>query len=100
MNARPNERQFRAYHKAKSEIWQHVREGIVPTTVASFAELHDYVDANTYGGFCDETGDWAFDSPEDGWTDETVAEMNHVQNALDQWIKGKPFEWTTGAVDL
>lgn len=34
----------------KVEILQDVRDGVVPYTVANFSELHDYVDANLYGG--------------------------------------------------
>lgn len=100
MNDRPNVRQHAAFRRARNEIRRDVAQGIVPKTVTSFAQLHDYVDANEYGGFTDETGDWAFDSPEDGWTEETVAEMNHVQNALDAWLKSRPFEWTTGVVEI
>jgi len=40
--------------RMKSEILEDIRTGKVPATVASFSELHDYVDANEYGGFCDD----------------------------------------------
>jgi hypothetical protein len=102
MSKQPNGRQRFAYFRAKSEIHADVRNGIVPKTVASFAELHDYVDANEYGGFCDEGPDtaWPWDGDDALWSLETQAEMNDVQNALDAWIKGRPFDWTTGAVDL
>ena len=36
--------------RAKTEVLAHVAAGIVPRTCASFSELHDYVDANGYGG--------------------------------------------------
>jgi hypothetical protein len=36
--------------RMKTEILDDVQKGIVPVTVASFSELHDYVDANVYGG--------------------------------------------------
>lgn len=106
MTTQPNARQRVAYFQAKAEIHADVAAGIVPKTVRSFAELHDYVDANVYGGFCEgEEGLWPFDGTDSdgstfGWTDETVTEMNDVQNALDEWIKRRPFDWTTGAVDL
>lgn len=36
--------------RMKAEILQDVKAGIVPSTVSEFAELHDFVDANCYGG--------------------------------------------------
>ena len=35
---------------AVAEILQDMREGRIPTSVRTFSELHDYVDANEYGG--------------------------------------------------
>jgi len=40
--------------RAQREIIDHVGAGVVPATVASFGELHDYVDANGYGGAFEE----------------------------------------------
>lgn len=62
--------------RAKREILAHVVAGIVPRTCASFSELHDYVDANGYGG--------AFERPFDN--NETDF-WNAVQDAVDRWIK-------------
>ena len=63
--------------RAKAEILADVASGTVPRTCASFSELHDYVDANGYGG--------AFERPFDnGDTDF----WNAVQDAVDSWIKG------------
>ena len=36
--------------RMKADILEDVIEGVVPRSVSSFSELHDYVDANTYGG--------------------------------------------------
>src|SRR4051812_26386223 len=36
--------------RMKAEIVEDVLNGIVPENVAGFSELHDYVDANVYGG--------------------------------------------------
>lgn len=36
--------------RMKSEILADIRNGIVPPAVAEFSQLHDYVDANCYGG--------------------------------------------------
>jgi len=39
-----------AVRRGNAEIARDIRDGIVPATVKSFGELHDYVDANAYGG--------------------------------------------------
>jgi hypothetical protein len=45
------ERLVRAvYETAWDEIITDMRNKIVPSTVRSFSELHDHVDANMYGG--------------------------------------------------
>ncbi len=62
--------------RAKTEILADVASGIVPSTCASFSELHDYVDANGYGG--------AFERPFDN--NETDF-WNAVQDTVDRWIK-------------
>jgi len=36
--------------RAKMEVLVDVAAGIVPVTNASFCQLHDYMDANGYGG--------------------------------------------------
>jgi hypothetical protein len=64
--------------RAKREVAADVASGLVPRGVESFAELHQYVDANGYGG--------AFEQP---WndTDEHLNFWNAVQDAVDRWIK-------------
>ena len=49
----------------------------MPFTVGSFSELHDYVDANTYGGLCDD------DSRAHWTTGDVIA----VQDRVDAWLK-------------
>ena len=73
---------------AKAQIGQDVSSGIVPVTCASFSELHDYADANEYGGLCGP------DMPILADDDSNLAEChahtdfcNAVQDALDRWIK-------------
>jgi hypothetical protein len=66
----------RVVERAKAEILADVASGTVPSTCASFSELHDYTDANGYGG--------AFDLPFDN--NETDF-WNAVQDAVDRWIK-------------
>ncbi len=70
---------------AKKAILEDINDGTVPTTVKSFSELHDYVDANEYL------------TPED--TDlPNIAEMgadilsaigNEVSDAIDEWLKSR-----------
>lgn len=56
------------------EIFEDVRAGKVPCQVSSFSELHDYVDANDYGGF----------SPSN---DAEVETMNRAQLIADEWLR-------------
>jgi len=83
-----------AIERSKLEILEDIKNGPVPATVSSFSELHDYVDANEYGGLC-EDGWWSL--PEDA-TDKQLAEnhglylrhldqANAVQDAVDAWLK-------------
>jgi hypothetical protein len=66
----------RVVERAKAEILADVAAGTVPNTCASFSELHDYTDANGYGG--------AFERPFDN---EETDFWNAVQDAVDAWIK-------------
>ena len=62
--------------RAKKEVLADVAAGVVPVTVASFSELHDYVDANGYGGAFEDD---APDTNDEMW--------DAVQCAIDDWIK-------------
>lgn len=63
---------------AQAEIIIDVRKGLIPCTVKSFSELHDYVDANEYGGICE--------LPLPRWMDDQYDVYNVLQGALDDWI--------------
>ena len=54
---------------AKSQILDDVADGTIPSTVATYSELHDYVDANMYGG-----------------DDLTSAEAGPLQEEIHAWI--------------
>lgn len=76
----------------KAEILRDIAIGRVPKTVASFSELHDYVDANYYGGFCDDkyVGEmWkAFGcTDDDGCPEEWYDFVNAAQNAINLWLR-------------
>lgn len=62
--------------RMKAEVLADIAAGVVPASVSSYAELHDHVDANGYGG--------AFEAPipADGW-----AFWDDAQCAVDAWLK-------------
>ena len=77
--------------RMKSEILADIASGKVPASVSSFSELHDYVDANEYGGFCDDdylTKLWAFYGAlsDDGCPAEVYEFTNAAQNAIETWL--------------
>ena len=83
--------------RAKREVLSDIADGTVPATVTSFSELHDYVDANGYGGGFEEDhpAGWVPAPENDSLTWETdeaesqkiTAFWNDVQNAVDAWLK-------------
>lgn len=70
--------------RAKREIMEDIRSGRVPKGVKRFSTLHEHIDANAYGGFCDEGPD-ALPSLPDGSVDNDA--INAVQDELDQWLR-------------
>lgn len=64
------------------QILSDMASGLVPKFVSSFSQLHDYVDANCYGGFCDDVVE---DYDEDMETH--VAFMNAAQSVVNLWLK-------------
>jgi hypothetical protein len=62
--------------RARREVLADVAAGTVPATVRSFSELHEYVDANGYGGAFEDDAPEAND---DIW--------NALQDAIDAWIR-------------
>lgn len=65
----------------------------MPRTVKTFAELHDYVDANEYGGFCEDkfTGELIeyFGGLDEhtGIPQKMLHFVNAAQNIIDVWIQ-------------
>ena len=81
-----------AIERSKAEILEDIETGIVPRTVADFSELHDYVDANEYGGLCSDAW-WCLPDDSDDATVENgwllhFEQSEAVQNAVDRWLKG------------
>lgn len=74
--------------RIKEEILYDIARGVVPSTCSSFSELHDYVDANCYGGFCDDEFSDKFGLPSDiGFSEEVYEFVNNAQMSIDQWLK-------------
>jgi hypothetical protein len=67
--------------RAKREVLADVAEGFVPAAVKTFSELHNYVDANCYGGACE------VDAPD---VDDEI--WNTLQDAIDVWIRSGKME--------
>jgi hypothetical protein len=68
-----------AIAQAKTEIAEDVAAGHIPATVETFADLHEYVDANMYGAEIERV---------EGDVESMIDAVNAVQGALDAWIKG------------
>ncbi len=77
-----------AVSRAQSEILADVTAGVVPVTCGSFAELHNYVDANEYGGACE-----SFSGSE-----EHCEFWNAVHDDLNEWIEEGGLREATGAM--
>lgn len=77
--------------RAKAEILEDITTGRVPSSVSTFSELHDYVDANEYGGLCEDDL-WPEEPDEDPSRGERMADLaNEVQGAVDVWLRaGRP----------
>lgn len=71
----------------KREILEDIRDGTVPATVKTFSELHDYVDANCYGGLCDSDLMDELAGDDGVSMDRIIDFANEVQGIIDQWIK-------------
>jgi hypothetical protein len=75
--------------RGKAEILEDIHAGIVPADIKCFGDLHDYVDANCYGGLCDD------DCTVPEAVMFTVADT--VAEALHQWIVSEtPFATPAG----
>jgi hypothetical protein len=71
---------------AQDEVREYVAAGVIPASVASFSDLHDYLDANTLGGLCDDGMPEACGS-HDAW----VTFGNDLQDNVHEWlVAGRP----------
>ena len=77
----------------KQEILEDIKAGRVPADCPSFSSLHDHVDANCYGGFCDDdvmrtlVNNFRGINEDLGMPDALIGYLNDAQNSIDRWIK-------------
>lgn len=69
----------------KDGVLRDVRRGTIPQGAGSFSELHDYVDANCYGGLCERHYDVLVEVC--GSEEAAIALVNEAQTEVDRWIK-------------
>ena len=81
-----------AIGRIQTEIIDDVIHGPGPKTIMAFSDLHDYVDANEYGGFSDSVNN-AYWWPEGGCTTRKgyqvsmrLDEIAAVQDSIDVWL--------------
>lgn len=91
--------------RVKDEVLKDIADGTVPEDVADFSTLHDFVDANTYGGLADYENDpttdpvvkalwaahWAGEEDLDFSDSPIFAFASAVQDKVHEWLKaGRP----------
>jgi hypothetical protein len=81
--------------QTKDEILADVRKAVVSPAVQDFSDLHNFVDANTYGGVCDDGFRESF-GPGDEGNDAWITFCNAVSNEVDAWIKTDGVEEALG----
>lgn len=81
----------------KAEILEDIAAGRVPADVKSFGDLHDYRDANCYGGFCDDAvademiAHFGGRPEHEGMPDAMIEFINEVQEEIHTWLAaGRP----------
>lgn len=86
--------------RMKAEIQADQAAGIVPQQVKCFSELHDYVDANCYGGFCDDAladaliAHFGGRDEHEGMPQEMLDYMNAAQDQINEWLCANYTAWT------
>ena len=80
---------FRRVLSAKQEIVADIEKRILPKTVSSFSELHDYVDANMYVNDADKTDNLiGLLGKKLGWQHQNYVEFtNRIITEVDTWLE-------------
>jgi hypothetical protein len=72
----------------KQEITDLIADGTVPANVATFADLHDYIDANMLAeDLFPEFPDTEDDDIVQNYMDASVEVLNPAQDAVDAWLR-------------
>lgn len=74
--------------RAKAEILADIERGRLPRDMATFAELHDHVDAHEYGGLCEEPFYSLIRGEKDDPSEVSWAFGVLLQDAVDCWLRG------------
>ena len=69
--------------RMKHEILSDIADGRIPADIMHFGDLHDYVDANEYGGFCEDGNRVINALP----ADQQIDVLNYCQDVIDFWLK-------------
>lgn len=78
--------------RMKIEIMEDVDSGRVPASVSTFSQLHDYVDANEYGGFCEDKysdlliAEFGGRDEHQGMPQGTLEFIEVAQEHIDKWL--------------
>ena len=79
---------YQTIDRMKAEILADITRGAIPSDMGSFSELHDDVDANEYGGFCEEGFAGQFGGIN---SDSFMTHSNDAQKVIDSWLRaGRP----------
>ncbi|MCY7416910.1 MAG: hypothetical protein LH650_00165 [Chloroflexi bacterium] len=77
--------------RARAEILADIIRGVVPADVATFADLHDNVDGNDFGGLCEEPFYCQIRGDEDDPSEASWAFAVVLQDTIDRWLRaGRP----------
>lgn len=81
----------------KQEVLDEMKTKRIPKTVKTFGDLHDYIDANELGGFCEDA---MFDAlvlnfggrdEHEGMPQGMLDYINECQEAIHTWLQeGRP----------
>lgn len=77
-----------AIELGKRQIQQEIATGRIPPIITEFAKLHNYVDANEFGGLCEDGGEIhrLFPRVTDEDAEIFCQAANRVQDAINQWL--------------
>ncbi len=72
--------------RMKKEILADVAKGIIPASVRSFEDLHGFVDANAYGGLCEDEASTGLWTAIEGRARKDYRRINEAQGIVNLWL--------------